>query len=413
MILPSYQHNQMRTTKSEYMSIHMSEKLDSISSPATHEISAKAKAMQQEGVDVISLSIGEPDFNTPDYIKQAAKQALDDNHTHYTPIAGIPQLKTAICNKLERENSLKYKESQVIVCNGVKQAIYNLAAALLSPGDEVIIPAPYWVSYPDIIRICGATPVFATADITQNFKVTAKQIQSVITERSKLIILNSPNNPSGMIYHDDEWQAIAELLLANPHICIASDDIYEHIRWTDNPYHNILNVCPELYERTVILNGLSKSFAMTGWRLGYAAGPEHVIKGMLKVQSQSTSGVNSITQYAACAALERDLSAVHGMRDAYHARYRLAFTALANMNLIQCTASEGAFYILADVSAAMQHHKCKSDVELVELLLTQAHVATVPGSAFGMPNTIRFSIATPEHILEKALLRLNPFLHSN
>lgn len=393
------------------MSITIATRLAEIIPPATHAISAKAKAMQAQGKAVISLSIGEPDFNTPEPVKQAAVKAIADNHSHYTPVNGIPALLDAISAKLTRENQLDYAPSQIMVCNGVKQALYNLAQALLNPGDEVLIPAPYWVSYPDIIKLTGATPIYIPTSMQQQFKLMPQQLSEYITDRTKLIILNSPNNPSGMVYSIDEWQALAEVLLKHPQVCIASDDIYEHIAWVEAPYSNIINACPQLMQRTVVMNGLSKSFAMTGWRMGYAAGPKVIIDAMSKIQAQSTSGINSITQHAAIEALNGSLDCVRKMRDTYKKRYQNMYQALSAMRLIKCIPSQGAFYILADVSEAMLHHDCATDIELADKLLSEALVATIPGSAFGAPGMLRFSFATEERLITQAMQQLIPFLN--
>ena len=394
------------------MSISTASVLDKITPPATHEISAKAKQMSAAGTDVISLSIGEPHFNTPQHIKQAACQAIQDDHSHYTAVDGIAKLKQSICKQLQQHNQLNYQTDQVMVCNGAKQALYNLFAACLNPGDEVLIPAPYWVSYPDMVSLCHAKPVIIKADISQQFKITAAQLAAAITKQSKLLILNSPNNPSGMIYSDTELSALAAVIADHPQLCVISDDIYDYITWQEHnkPCHNILNVCPQLADRCVIVNGLSKSFAMTGWRIGYAAGPSQLIAAMKKVQGQTTSGINHMSQYAAIAALEQSKQEIETMRIAYHANYILLFDALQKMPLIKCIPSQGAFYILIEVTAAMQHYNCHSDIELADKLLSEAHVATVPGSAFGLAGYLRLSFAVQQPRLELAISRLTKYL---
>lgn len=384
----------------------LSNRVQKIKTSPTIAVAEKARLLQLEGKDVINLGIGEPDFDTPLHIKEAAIKALHDGFTKYTPIDGIPSLKKAVIKKFAKENQLTYEPAQVLVSCGCKQSIYNLAQALLNPGDEVIIPAPYWVSYPDIMLLADATPVFIPTAAVQRFKITAEQLSAAITPKTRLLVLNSPSNPSGIAYTKKELADLAEVLLKHPNIMIVSDDIYEHILWTAEPFANILNACPDLYDRTIIVHGVSKSYAMTGWRIGYAVGPKSLIAAMKNIQSQSTSGANSIAQVAATAALEGDQTCVHEMTAAYQQRHQLVLETLNKLPGIKCESSDGTFYSFPDVSQLMTTLGMNSDIVFAEHLLTQAEIAVVPGSAFGTDGCIRLSYATDLTTLKKALDRL-------
>lgn len=383
----------------------LSHRVQKIKTSPTIAVAEKARQLKLAGKDIISLSIGEPDFDTPEHIKEAAIKALHDGFTKYTPVDGIPALKQAIVAKFATENGLSYELNQVIVSSGCKQSLYNLAQALLNPGDEVIIPAPYWVSYPDIMLLADAVPVFIPTTSAQKFKITADQLEAAITPQTKLLVLNSPSNPSGIAYTKKELTELAQVLLKHPQVMIVSDDIYEHILWTPEPFANLLNACPELSDRTIIVHGVSKSYAMTGWRIGYAVGPAPLISAMKKIQSQSTTGANSIAQVAAEAALTGDQSCVRTMNQAYQERHQILFQALNQLPGVTCLPSDGTFYSFPDVSEFMTRLGMDSDLVFAEYLLTKAEIAIVPGSAFGVEGCIRVSYATDIPTLQKAIER--------
>lgn len=386
--------------------IALAHRLKNIQPSATLALSARANQLKAQGKDILNLTTGEPDFDTPEHIKDAAHRAISEGFTKYTAVDGMPSLKKAIVRKFETENNLKFLPSQIIVSNGCKHAIYNLAQALLNPGDEVIIPAPYWVSYPDIVYLADGKPVIIPTSIDQHFKITATQLENAITPKTKLVIFNSPSNPSGMVYNQQELNDLAEVLLKHPHVFIASDDIYERILWTKESFHNILNVCPDLADRTVILNGVSKTYAMTGWRIGYAAGPQNLITAMSNIQSQSTSNPNSIAQVAAQIALESDQTCIQEMCKIYHQRHQLVFNLLNEIPRIKVLPADGAFYSFPCIEAILKNNNLRNDVDLAEFLLNDAGVAVIPGSAFGCPGYLRLSYATDEKTLTDALLRM-------
>lgn len=388
------------------MASFLSNRVQKIKTSPTIAVAEKARVLKSQGKDVINLGIGEPDFDTPLHIKEAAIKAIYDGFTKYTPVDGIPELKQAVIKKFARENQLTYDLAQVVVSCGCKQGIYNLAQALLNPGDEVIIPAPYWVSYPDIVLLADAVPVSIPTTSAQRFKINAQQLAEAITPKTRLLILNSPSNPSGMAYTKKELADLAEVLLQYPDIMILSDDIYEHILWMAEPFANIVNACPELYDRTIVVNGVSKSYAMTGWRIGYGAGPKSIIGAMKKIQSQSTTGATSIAQVAAAAALEGDQTCVREMTAAYQQRHQVLFEALNDIPGIECQPSDGTFYSFPDVSKLMATLGMESDIIFAEYLLTEAEIAIVPGSAFGSDGCIRISYAVDLETLEKAIARL-------
>lgn len=389
------------------ISLPLAQRVKRIKPSPTLAISAKAAELRASGQDIINLSVGEPDFDTPEPIKAAAIQAIRNGITKYTAVDGMSTLKRAIITKLARENQLAYEAAQIIVSTGAKQAIFNLALALLDTGDEVIIPAPYWVSYPDIVRLAGAEPVFIQTSIQQNYKITPEQLSSAITPKTRLFILNSPSNPSGMAYTAQELKALGAVLKEWPNLYILSDDIYEHILWQPAKFTHLLNVCPELYHRTVIVNGVSKAYAMTGWRIGYAAGPHALISAMGKIQSQSTSNANSIAQIAAQAALCGDQTCIQSMVHAFRERHQIVYQALQRIPGVECRPVDGTFYTLPDFSqaiASMPH--IDSDIALADYLLDHARIAVVPGSAFGAPNCLRLSFATSNENLTEAMTRL-------
>lgn len=369
--------------------------------------SMKAAELRAQGRDIISLATGEPDFDTPDHIKNAAVEAIDAGKTKYTPVDGTVELKNAIVRKFREENKLDYSTSQVIVSNGAKQCLFNLLVSLLNPDEEVILPAPYWVSYPDMIKLADGQPVILNATATTDFKITAKQLESSLTDQTRLLIINSPSNPTGKVYTAREYRALADVLIEHPKIMIVCDDIYEHIYWGEKPFCTLLNVCPELTGRTVVINGVSKAYAMTGWRIGYAAGPVDMIAAMRKVQSQSTSGAGSISQAAATAALEGPQDCITQMRTEFKLRYEYLIDALNQIDGIECEDCDGAFYLFPSFKAVIERMpSIRDDVELTTWLLENAGVGLVPGTAFGAPGHLRLSFATSMENLQTSIARI-------
>ena len=396
--------------------MNLSSRVQAIKPSPTLAVTARAAALKAEGRDIIALGAGEPDFDTPQHIKDAAIDAINRGFTKYTAVDGTPSLKAAIIAKFKRDNHLDYTPRQILVSCGGKQSFFNLVQAVINPGDEVIIPAPYWVSYPDIVILADGKPVIIDAGIEQGFKITPAQLQAAITPRTKLVVINSPSNPSGAVYSSDELAALGEVLRQHPNVLIASDDMYEHIRFADAPFVNLLNVCPDLYDRTLVLNGVSKAYAMTGWRIGYAAGPENILRAMTNVQSQSTSNPTSISQVAAEAALNGDQACITPMLDAFKQRHRFLVDGLNQIPGFHCVDSGGAFYAFPDVREAIMNLLSRdiidapTDIAFSEYLLNQADVAVVPGSAFGAEGYIRLSFATSNANLEKALSRISAAL---
>jgi aspartate aminotransferase len=390
------------------MTIQLADRVQQIKPSPTFALAVRANQLKAAGKDIINLTIGEPDFDTPEHIKEAARRALHDGFTKYTATDGIVSLRQAVAQKFLQENKLIYQPNQIIVSTGAKQCLYNIMQALLNAGDEVIIPAPYWVSYSDMVLLAQAKPILVDAGINQYFKITAQQLEQVITSRTRLFMLNSPSNPTGMVYTQRELKELAAVLLRHPQIVIISDDIYEHIYWGAEPFANILNVCPDLYERTVVVNGVSKSYAMTGWRIGYVAGPKELIGAMSNVQGQSTSNPNSIAQVAAQAALEGDQQCVRDMCKIYYERHQLMYEGLNKITGFKYLAADGAFYAFPSVQTLLETHKQfnNSDVALAEYLLTEAGVAVIPGSAFGTSGCLRFSYAASTEDLQQALQKL-------
>jgi aspartate aminotransferase len=393
--------------------LELSKRVQAIKPSPTLAVTARASQLKAEGKDIIGLGAGEPDFDTPQYIKDAAIAAINKGFTKYTAVGGTPSLKQAIVAKFNRDNGLEYTAKQILVSCGGKQSFFNLALAIINPGDEVIIPAPYWVSYPDIVLIAEGKPVIVQAGIEQDFKMSVAQLAAAITTKTKIVVINSPSNPSGAVYSLEELQELGEVLRKYPQVLIATDDMYEHIALRDEKFVNILNACPDLYSRTMVLNGVSKSYAMTGWRIGYAAGPEHIITAMENVQSQSTSNPTSISQVAAEAALNGDQGCIAPMLKAFRERHLFVVDALNKIPGVKCIASGGAFYAFPDVRPviAALHQKSiikeATDVALSEYLLEQAGVAIVPGSAFGSEGYIRLSFATSMENLKTAITRIS------
>jgi aspartate aminotransferase len=388
------------------VSLPVSKRMAVVKPSATGAVLALAAELRAAGRDLISLGAGEPDFDTPGHITDAAIAAIHAGQTKYTPIDGTAELKAAIAAKFARENRLEYETSQIVVTSGAKQALFNLCLGLLGPGDEAIVPAPYWVSYPDMVRLAGAEAVFIDAGIEQHFKITPEQLDGAITERTRLLILNSPSNPTGASYNEAELQALGAVLEKHPGVVVLADDIYEHIHWADDPFVSFAAACPALKDRTVTTNGVSKAYAMTGWRIGFAAGPPELITAMKTIQSQSTSNPCSVSQAAALAALNGDQSCVAEMAAAYKDRHDYIVPALNEIDGFECRHGEGTFYAFPRVRGALDALNMQTDVELVEHLLNKADVACVPGSAFGAPSYMRLSFACSMESLEESVRRI-------
>ena len=394
----------------------LSTRVQAIKPSPTLAVTALAASLKAQGKDIIGLGAGEPDFDTPQHIKDAAVIAINRGFTKYTAVDGTPSLKAAIIAKFKRDNGLDYTPKQILVSCGGKQSFFNLAQAFINPGDEVIIPAPYWVSYPDIVLLADGKPVIVEAGIEQGFKITPAQLEAAITTKTRMVVINSPSNPSGAVYTQSELAALGKVLSRHPDILIATDDMYEHILLGDIPFCNILNACPDLYERTMVLNGVSKAYSMTGWRIGYAAGPAYLITAMTNVQSQSTSNPTSISQVAAEAALNGEQACIDPMLKAFRERHVFVVDTLNKIPGVKCLPSGGAFYAFPDVREAIAtlHKKgtisAANDIAISNYLLEKSGVAVVPGSAFGLEGYIRLSFATSMQNLEKALARISDAL---
>ena len=393
------------------MDIRVASRAASIKPSPTLAVTAKAAELRAAGRDIIALSAGEPDFDTPEHIKEAAIKAVRGGKTKYTAAGGMPELKQSVADKFLRENGLVYEPQQILVSCGAKHSIYNLMQALLNPGDEVLIPSPYWVSYPDMVKLAEAEPVAIRAGIEQRFKITQKQLGRFITDKTRLLMLNSPSNPAGVSYSGEELAEIAEVLLEHPDIIILTDDIYEHILWGQDSFKNIVNVCPELADRTVVVNGVSKAYSMTGWRIGFLGGPLSLVKAAQKIQSQSTSNPSSVSQYAAMAALNGDQTYIRESTAIFRQRHDFVHSGLNSIDGIDCTASDGTFYSFPNMQGVIDRlDGINNDIELGEYLLEQAEVALVPGSAFGAKGYMRLSYATSMENLETAIQRLKDAL---
>ncbi|MCL4471235.1 MAG: pyridoxal phosphate-dependent aminotransferase [Gammaproteobacteria bacterium] len=397
--------------------MELSLRVQAIKPSPTLAVTALAAQLKAQGKDIIGLGAGEPDFDTPQHIKDAAIAAINAGFTKYTAVDGTPGLKQAIIAKLKRDNGLDYGPKQVLVSCGGKQSFFNLVQAFVNPGDEVIIPSPYWVSYPDIVILADGKPVIVEAGIEQGFKITPQQLESAITPKTRMVVLNSPSNPTGAVYTFDELVSLGNVLRAHPHVLIASDDMYEHIMLNvQQPFVNILNACPDLYTRTMVLNGVSKAYAMTGWRIGYAAGPAFIIEAMAKVQSQSTSNPTSISQVAAEMALNGDQACIKPMLSAFRERHQFVVEKLNQVPGLSCLPSGGAFYAFPDARKAIKTLYAKNviktptDIALGNYLLESVGVAVVPGSAFGAEGYFRISFATSMENLQKALDRIHQAL---
>ncbi len=389
------------------MTIQLSDRVQRVKPSPTLAMSALAQKMKAEGKDVINLGVGEPDFATPDHIKAAGIAAINNNKTGYTAVDGIPELKLAIISKFKNDNQLEYVADQILVSCGGKQSFSNLCQAFLNDGDEVIIPAPYWVSYPDMVLLAGGEPVIVEAGQEHRFKLTPELLEGAITDKTRLFVINSPSNPTGVNYSFEELAALGKVLLKYPNIIVATDDMYEHILFNNVQFSNILNATPELYDRCIVLNGVSKAYAMTGWRIGYAAGPADLIKGMKKIQGQSTSNPTSISQYASVAALNSSQECIKPMLAAFKERHDFVVRSLNAIDGIECLESDGTFYCFPDVSGLIERlDGVSNSAELSERLLSDKEVALVPGSAFGLEGHIRLSFATSMENLEKAIERI-------
>ena len=388
------------------MGMKLAARVSQITPSLTLAVAAKAKAMKADGIDVCSFSAGEPDFDTPTHIKAAAQKALEQGKTKYGPVAGEPKLRTAIANKLQKDNGLCYGPENVIVTNGGKHSLYNLMMALIEPGAEVIIPAPYWVSYPEMVKLAGGTPVIAPTSMETGYKITPAQLRQAITPNTRLFILNSPSNPSGMVYTPDEIRALAKVVVES-NIWVVSDEIYEKILYDGAEHLSIGAVSPEAFEQTIISNGFAKAYAMTGWRVGYLAGPVDLIKAASKIQGHSTSNVCTFGQYGAIAALESAQDCVEEMRQAFAGRRQVMLEAIRSMPGLACTEPQGAFYLFVDISKLGM-----PSLDFCNSLLGEKYVAAIPGVAFGADTNIRLSYAASTEVIEKGMERLDAFVRS-
>ena len=388
------------------MSVPVSRRVQRVKPSPTLAVTARAARLKAEGHDVIGLGVGEPDFDTPKHIADAGIAAIRAGFTRYTAVEGINELKDAIIAKFKRDNGIEYTRAQILVSSGAKQTVYNLCAAILDPDDEAIIPAPYWVSYPDMVLLCDGRPVTVFAGATQGYKISAAQLAAAITPRTRLLLLNSPCNPTGAAYTRAELVALGKVLLAHPRIVIGTDDMYEHIYWGNEPFCSLLTAVPELYDRTVTINGCSKSYAMTGWRIGYCGGPQEVVTAMATIQGQSTSNAASMSQKAAIVALNGDQTCVTQMNREFKARHDFIVQGLNSLPGVSCLPGAGTFYAFADVTGAMAATNCRDDGAFAEHLLANAGVAVVPGTGFGAPGHIRLSFACSMATLEDALGRM-------
>ena len=390
----------------------LSDRLNRLSPSATLAMSQKSSEMKAQGIDVINLSVGEPDFNTPDHIKDAAKKAVDENYSRYSPVPGYPELRKAIVTKLQKENNLEYGLNEVLVSNGAKQCVCNAVMALVNNGDEVIVPAPYWVSYPQMVKLAGGTPVYVNAGFEQNFKMTPQQLEAAITPKTKMLILCSPSNPTGSVYSKEELKALAEVIRRHDDLYVLTDEIYEHINYVGR--HESIAQFDGMKERCIIVNGVSKAYAMTGWRIGYMAAPEWIIKGCNKLQGQYTSGPCSVSQKAAEAAYTLDQGCVEDMRLAFERRRNLVVKLAKEIEGLEVNVPEGAFYLFPKCSSFFGKHTdgyvINNATDLAMYLLEVGHVATVSGDAFGDPECIRFSYATSDDNLREAMRRIKETL---
>ncbi len=390
----------------------LSERINNLAVSQTLAMAALARELKAQGKDVISLSLGEPDFNTPDFIKEAAKKAIDENWSAYTPVDGYAELKEAICKKFKRDNDLNYAPNQIVVSTGAKQSLYNIAQVMLNNGDEVILPAPFWVSYFEIIKLSGGVPVEVPTSVESDFKITPAQLEKAITPKTKMMWFSSPCNPSGSVYTKAELEALAEVLKKHPNVYVVSDEIYEHITYSGK--NSSIGSIPGMENNTITVNGVAKAFAMTGWRIGYIGAPEFIAKACTKIQGQVTSGANSIAQRATIAAVEADPSAIKYMVDAFKNRREIVYNLLSEIPGFKLAMPEGAFYFFPDVSEyfgkTLREKEINNATDFAMYILAEANVATVTGDAFGNPNCIRLSYATSEEQLREAIKRMKEAL---
>ncbi len=390
----------------------LSDRLNRLAPSATLAMSQKSSEMKAQGIDVINMSVGEPDFMTPDHVKEAGKKAIDDNFSKYSPVPGYPVLRDAISRKLKKENNLDYAPSEIIVGTGGKQGVCNAILALVNPGDEVIIPAPYWVSYPQMVKLAGGVPVVVSAGIEQDFKITAEQLEAAVTPKTKMIILCSPSNPTGSVYSKEELDALAKVVMSHEELYVLSDEIYEHINYIGG--HSSIAACPGMKERTVICNGVSKAYAMTGWRLGWVAAPEWIVKGLNKLQGQYTSGTSSVSQMAAVAAYGEDQTSVAEFREAFRRRRDLIVSLAKDIPGLEVNVPQGAFYLFPKCSSFFGKsdgkHVINNSSDFAMYLLEDGRVATVGGDAFGSSDCFRMSYATSDDNIKEALRRIKEVL---
>ncbi|WP_233357726.1 pyridoxal phosphate-dependent aminotransferase [Haloflavibacter putidus] len=393
---------------------HLSDRINRLETSATLAMAAKARELKSQGKEIISLSLGEPDFNTPDFVKEAAIQAINDNYNSYTPVDGYADLKEAIRTKFKRDNSLEYEASQIVVSTGAKQALANIALVSLNPGDEVILPCPYWVSYRDIVKIAEGVSIEVKTSIENDFKMTPEQLEKAITPRTKMLWFSSPCNPSGSLYSNEELRALADVLQKHPDIIVVSDEIYEHINFTGEAHASMAQF-EDMYDRTVTVNGVSKAFAMTGWRIGYIGAPTYIARACTKMQGQITSGANCIAQRATIAALEAPVSKIQHMIDTFKERRSLILELLQDVEGFECNQPEGAFYVFPNVShffgKTFNNQKINNATDLAMYLLEEANVATVTGDAFGNPDCLRLSYAASETEIKEAIKRIKQALN--
>jgi aspartate aminotransferase len=394
------------------MENNLSDRINNLSTSQTLAMAALARELKSQGKDIISLSLGEPDFNTPDFIKEAAKKAIDENYSTYTPVDGYVELKQAICRKFKRDNNLEYQPANIVVSTGAKQSLYNIAQCMLNEGDEVILPAPYWVSYYEIIKMSGGIPVEVPTSVESDFKITPAQLEAAITPKTKMIWYSSPCNPSGSVYNREELTALAQVLEKYPNIYIVSDEIYEHINFSGT-FCSVASI-PGMFDRTITVNGVAKAFAMTGWRIGYIGAPEFIAKACTKMQGQVTSGANSIAQRATIAAVDADPSVLNEMVSAFKSRRNLVVGLIKEIPGLKLNTPEGAFYVFPDVSSyfgkTLRGTAINNADDFSMYLLSEANVATVTGDAFGNPDCIRLSYATSEALLTEAIKRIKEVL---
>ncbi len=392
----------------ETLTNQLSDRINNLAASATLAMAAKARELRAEGKDIIGLSLGEPDFNTPDFIKDAAIQAINDNYNSYSPVDGYVELKDAIITKFKRDNNLTYDRSQIVVSTGAKQSLYNIAQVCINPGDEVILPCPYWVSYADIVQLAEGVPVEVQTSIDTNFKMTPEQLEAAITPKTKMLWYSSPCNPSGSIYSKEELRALADVLQKYPHIVVVSDEIYEHINYVGG--HASMAQFEDMYDRTVTVNGVAKAFAMTGWRIGYIGAPSYIARACNKIQGQVTSGANCIAQRAVITALEAPVSKIQYMVDEFKERRKLILDLLADIEGFECVEPEGAFYVFPNIThfigKAFNGKTINNASDFAIYLLEEANVATVTGEAFGNPNCIRISYAASQDQIKEALARI-------